>query len=68
MKSGQCSIATFTVDLLPEDRAELERFADFLRVEDARRNGADQNACNLLEAAIYADGIGREPPAGSHEA
>ena len=48
-------------DLTPADRDEIERFAKWLDVQSARRDGADPDACALLEAALYPD---QEPLAG----
>ena len=41
------------------DRREVHRFARLLGVERARREGADPSACDMLEAALYPEGIGR---------
>lgn len=45
-----------------DDRREVEKFKQLLTVERARRDGADANSCDMLEAAIYPEGIGRETP------
>lgn len=55
-------------DLTPNDRAEVDKFAQFLRVQASRKAGGDPAVCNMLEAAIYPDGIGRTPADGTPDA
>jgi hypothetical protein len=50
--------------LSPEDSAEVRRFMQWIGVEKSRRDGADSDACDMLESAIYPDGIGRERSKG----
>jgi hypothetical protein len=42
------------------DVEELRRFGQWLGVETARKTGADAEVCNMLERAIYPDGISRD--------
>lgn len=56
------------VPLTPHDAGELARFAQWLQVEASRRAGADPAACDMLEAAIYPEGIGRPAGKGGPEA
>ena len=51
-----------------QDRAEIARFEVLLKIEASRRAGGDPAALNMLEAALYPEGIGREPVDGSPEA
>ena len=55
-------------DLTPHDRAEVEKFKQFLTVELSRKAGVDPWACDMLEAAIYPEGIGRVPTDENHDA
>lgn len=55
MKQGQCGMTVSEADLSPNDLAEVTKFKRYLEVEASRRNGADSNACDLLQAAIYYD-------------
>ncbi len=55
-------------DLTPHDRAEVDKFAQWLGVQASRKAGGDAGICNMLEAAIYPEGIGRIPPDGSPDA
>lgn len=55
MKQGQCGMTVSEADLSPNDQAEVAKFKRYLEVEAARRKGADPNACDLLQAAIYFD-------------
>ena len=48
--------------LSPADRDEIERFAQWIDVQEARKRGADPDGCALLEAAIYPD---QEPQDGA---
>lgn len=64
MKRGQCGTVLSMEDLSEHDRAEVQKFRQFLSVAKARKDGADPGACDMLEAAIYPDGIGREEPRG----
>jgi len=41
--------------LSPSDRSEMARFRQWMVVEDARKKGADPDACNLLQTLIYLD-------------
>ena len=61
----------FDVDLSAlsaHDRAEVEKFVQWLGIEASRRTGGDSAALNVLEQALYPEGIGREPIDGSPEA
>jgi hypothetical protein len=64
MRRGQCATVLKLDELSEGDRREVEKFMQFLRVESARRKGADLNACALLEAAIYPDHVGRGESGG----
>lgn len=59
MRKGQCGTVTRREDLTPHDRAAMAKFEQFLHVHKARKEGADPAACDLLEQAIYPEGIGR---------
>lgn len=64
MKRGQCGTGVRLDDLSVNDRVEVAKFTQWIAVEAARKKGADPAACDMLEAAIYPDGIGRETPKG----
>lgn len=53
--------------LSDNDRQELEKFSAFLHVEASRRAGGNPSICNMLEAAVYPEGIGRIPADGVPE-
>ena len=42
-------------DLGEHDRAEIDKFKQFLHVHAACKAGADPDACAMLEQAIYPD-------------
>ena len=67
MKRGKCGTFAKPEELTPNDRQEIANFGAFLRVEASRRAGGDPSVCNMLEAAIYPDGIGRVPTDGVPE-
>ncbi len=54
--------------LSPNDRAEVEKFAQYLGVQASRKAGGDPAVCGMLEAAIYPEGIGRPPVDGAPDA
>jgi hypothetical protein len=62
MRRGQCGTVLTMADLSENDRREVEKFKQFIAVSKARKEGADPSACDMLEAAIYPEGIGRETP------
>lgn len=64
MRREQCGFGLSVDSLTPNDYAEVKRFTQMLHVEKARRDGADPGACDMLEAAIYPEGIGRETAEG----
>lgn len=64
MKRHQCGTAVRPEDLSAHDQNELKKFEQFLLVGKARKEGADPSTCDMLEAAIYPEGIGRENPKG----
>lgn len=54
-RTPRCLHTVRREDLSVNDQAELSKFEDYIRVESARRNGADANACDMLITAIYPD-------------
>lgn len=51
-----------------KDLDEIERFGVWLGLEASRKAGGDPTVLNTLEAALYPEGVGREPIDGKPEA
>lgn len=54
-RTPRCLRTVSRENLSANDQAELAKFEDYVRVESARRNGADTSACDMLITAIYPD-------------
>ncbi len=64
----RCGFIVSLDEMTANDRADVSKFMQWLDVERARREGADSNACDLLEQAIYPGGVGRPPSGGAPDA
>lgn len=68
MSARRCGFGVPLEELSKADRAEIERFRTWCGIEESRRAGGDSAVLNALEAALYPEGIGREPVDGSPDA
>lgn len=68
VKRGQCGFCARLDELSEHDRLEIEKFSQWLGIEHARRAGDEPAVLDMLEQAIYPEGIGRPPANGGHEA
>ena len=58
---SRCACCDGECQLSAADRAEVERFRSWLGIEASRKAGGDPAMLNVLEAALYPEGIGRPP-------
>lgn len=64
-RAQRCGFNLTLDDLSPADRHEIERFKKLLGIEASRRAGGDPAVLNMLEQALYPEGIGRPPVDGA---
>ncbi len=55
VSKGKCGFVTPRADLSPNDRAQIEKFEQYLRVKAAEKNGAPAFAVGAAIASIYPD-------------
>ena len=55
MAARRCANGVRREDLSANDQEEIRLFEEYLRVEVARRDGADSNVCDMLVTVIYPD-------------
>lgn len=64
MRGSWCGTGLKEHELSDHDREEFTKFKQLLSVEKARKDGGDPSACDMLEAMIYPEGIGRTESKG----